>query len=137
MAGQLLGDRIALPVTVTSRAVELVAPSGVTRSSATKTVDPGARWRRPASRASGSPATSDGGFILPGFLPAFDAAAALVKMLDLLALHGTTLSEVVAALPAVHVGPRDRRDAVGAEGRGDALARRADARTATSSWSTG
>ncbi len=33
----------------------------------------------------GFAASTDGGFILPGFLPAFDAAATLVKVLELLA----------------------------------------------------
>jgi phosphomannomutase len=37
------------------------------------------------------------------FLPAFDAAAALAKMLDLLARSGRALSEVVASLPTVHM----------------------------------
>ena len=32
----------------------------------------------------GFAASTDGGFILPGFLPAFDAAAMLVKLLELL-----------------------------------------------------
>ena len=31
----------------------------------------------------------DGGFILPGFLPAFDAAAAFVKLLELLRVTAT------------------------------------------------
>ena len=35
----------------------------------------------------GFAANADGGFILPGFLPAFDAAATFVKVLDLLASH--------------------------------------------------
>ena len=36
----------------------------------------------------GFAASTDGGFILPGFLPAFDAAATLVKVLELLARIG-------------------------------------------------
>ena len=51
----------------------------------------------------GFAASSEGGFILPSFLPAFDAAAAMVKMLELLALDGVTLSKVVSGLPAVHI----------------------------------
>jgi mannose-1-phosphate guanylyltransferase / phosphomannomutase len=46
---------------------------------------------------------TDGGFILPGFLPAFDAAATFIKTLDLLAHHGRRLSEVVAELPRPHM----------------------------------
>jgi mannose-1-phosphate guanylyltransferase/phosphomannomutase len=44
-----------------------------------------------------------GNFILPGFMPTFDAAATFVKMLDLLAHHEVSLSEVVAGLPRVHL----------------------------------
>ena len=52
----------------------------------------------------GFAASSDGGYILPGFLPAFDAAAALVKLLELLARDGRTLSDGAStALPRVHL----------------------------------
>ncbi len=46
---------------------------------------------------------TDGGFIIPGFLPAFDAAAAFVKVLELLARHDVRLSEVVDDLPRPHI----------------------------------
>ena len=48
-------------------------------------------------------ANTDGSFILADFLPAFDAAAAMVKLLELLAQEETALSKVVAALPPVHM----------------------------------
>jgi mannose-1-phosphate guanylyltransferase/phosphomannomutase len=51
----------------------------------------------------GFAANQHGEFILPGFLPAFDAAASLVKVLDLLAFSGERLSHIVADLPKVHV----------------------------------
>jgi len=51
----------------------------------------------------GLAADGEGGFILPGFIPAFDAAAAFVKVLDLLARSNQRLSHVVAALPRVHL----------------------------------
>lgn len=66
----------------------------------------------------GFAATSDGGFILPEFLPAFDAAAAMVKMLELLAVAGEALSKVVSGLPPAHivhetvVTPWDQKGAV-------------------------
>jgi mannose-1-phosphate guanylyltransferase / phosphomannomutase len=44
-----------------------------------------------------------GGFILPGFLPAFDGAAALLKMLDLLGRSKRSLGDVVDGLPTVHL----------------------------------
>jgi len=48
-------------------------------------------------------ATVDGAFAFPRFVPAFDAMAALVTMLELLARSGTRLSKVVAGLPPTHV----------------------------------
>jgi mannose-1-phosphate guanylyltransferase / phosphomannomutase len=53
--------------------------------------------------AVGFAASTDGGFIIPAFLPAFDAAAALVKLLELLALDAVPLSKVVGDLPPVHI----------------------------------
>jgi mannose-1-phosphate guanylyltransferase/phosphomannomutase len=44
-----------------------------------------------------------GNFILPGFMPGFDAAAMFVKVLDLLARQERRLSDVVAELPRTHV----------------------------------
>jgi mannose-1-phosphate guanylyltransferase/phosphomannomutase len=51
----------------------------------------------------GFAASTDGGYILPGFLPAFDAAANLVKVLELLARAGERLSSIVSHLPRVHM----------------------------------
>jgi mannose-1-phosphate guanylyltransferase / phosphomannomutase len=48
-------------------------------------------------------ASQDGGFIFPDFLPAYDATATLVKLLELLARAGAPLSKVVADLPPVHI----------------------------------
>ena len=48
-------------------------------------------------------ASQDGGYIFPSFLPAYDAAAAFVHILGLLAESGRRLSDVVHALPRVHV----------------------------------
>jgi mannose-1-phosphate guanylyltransferase/phosphomannomutase len=47
--------------------------------------------------------TPDGGCIWPEFLPAYDAAVTLVKLLDLLAAVDRPLSMVVEALPEIHV----------------------------------
>jgi mannose-1-phosphate guanylyltransferase/phosphomannomutase len=44
-----------------------------------------------------------GGFIFPGFLPAFDAVATLVHLLAMLASTGEQLSKLVSGLPAVHI----------------------------------
>ncbi|MGI8754718.1 MAG: sugar phosphate nucleotidyltransferase [Acidimicrobiales bacterium] len=101
VAGHLLGDRIALPVNTTSAAERLVAPHGV---AITHTKTSTEALMAAASQAGvGFAASGDGGFILPGFLPAFDASAALVKLLELLAKERTTLSAVRQSLPRIHM----------------------------------
>ena len=117
----LLGDTIALPVNVTTHAERLAQAHGIrvrptkltAQALADAATEPGV----------GMAADGQGGFILPGFLPAFDAAAAFVKVLDLLARTGQRLSTLVAALPRGPRRPRDGRDAVGPEGHGHAVAR--------------
>jgi mannose-1-phosphate guanylyltransferase/phosphomannomutase len=97
----LLGDRIALPVTTTQHARALAAAHGV---NVRETKLSGAALMDAATEPGvGFAADADGGFILPGFLPAFDAAAAFVKMLDLLARSGERLSDVRNRQPRVHV----------------------------------
>jgi mannose-1-phosphate guanylyltransferase/phosphomannomutase len=101
VSGHILGDRVALPVNVTSQAERVAAAHGV-----------GVQWTKISTSALmdaalepgvGFAASDEGGFILPGFLPAFDAAATFVKVLELLARSGERLSKVVAGLPRVHV----------------------------------
>ena len=101
VAGHLLGDRIALPVNASSLAEQLVAPHGVTIQH-TKT-STHALMAAASEKGCGFAASGDGGFILPGFLPAFDASAALVKLLELLAKEHTSLSAVRESLPRVHM----------------------------------
>ncbi|MEO5679952.1 MAG: sugar phosphate nucleotidyltransferase, partial [Acidimicrobiales bacterium] len=93
--------RIALPVNMTMHAERLAADAGAE-----------ILWTKlsiPALMASSSEpgvvfaADDQGGFIVPSFLPAFDAAAALAHLLGLLAATGQKLSKVVASLPEAHV----------------------------------
>ncbi|HEV2071703.1 MAG TPA: hypothetical protein VGR26_18105, partial [Acidimicrobiales bacterium] len=95
------GCRIALPVTVTSRAEELAGGLGaevVWTKVATSALMHAALADDVALAAS-----LDGGFIFPSFLPAFDGVAAFARMLELLARTGTQLSKVRATLPATHL----------------------------------
>jgi len=101
VAGHLVGDRIALPVNVSSVAERLVEGHDV-RIQHTKT-STAALMAAASEKGVGFAASGDGGFILPGFLPAFDAGAALVKLLELLAKADTTLSAVRESLPRVHL----------------------------------
>jgi mannose-1-phosphate guanylyltransferase/phosphomannomutase len=101
VSGHLLGDRVALPVAVSSHAAAIVERHGAevlwTKLSTPALMDAA------SEKGVGFAASIDGGYILPGFLPAFDAAAALVKVLELLAITGRRLSEVVAELPRPHI----------------------------------
>ncbi len=101
VSDHLVGDRVALPVSVTHHAARIVGANGVSVCE-TKISTP-ALMEAATEAGVGFAASQDGGFILPGFLPAFDAAAALVKLLELLARHDVRLSKVVADLPRVHI----------------------------------
>ena len=101
VADHLLGDQVALPVAVTRHAETILGSRGV-RVRYTEMSTP-ALMDASTEEGVGFAASLDGGYILPGFLPAFDAAATLVKTLELLARHDTTLSSVVAGLPRVHM----------------------------------
>ncbi len=101
VADHLVGDRIAVPVSASRHITEIAAAAGATiewtKTSTTALMDAAMR------DDVGFAASDDGGFIVPGFLPAFDAAASLVKLLELLALEQTSLARVVADLPRSHV----------------------------------
>jgi mannose-1-phosphate guanylyltransferase/phosphomannomutase len=101
VSGHLLGDSVALPVTVTRHAEAIAAVHDV-RVRRTKLSTP-ALMDAASEPGVGFAASTDGGFILPGFLPAFDAAASLVKVLELLARTGTRLSTIVEGLPRPHL----------------------------------
>jgi len=101
VSGHLLGDRVALPVATTSHAEAIVAEHGIAVQW-TKLSTP-ALMDAASEEGVGFAASLDGGYILPGFLPAFDAAASLVKLLELLCRTGVSLSEVVAGLPTPHL----------------------------------
>jgi len=101
VSGYMIGDRIALPVNVTQVVEELLASADISVEY-TKTSTP-ALMDAATHPGVGFAASTDGGYILPGFLPAFDAAASLVKLLELLARTGTRLSSVVDQLPRVHI----------------------------------
>jgi mannose-1-phosphate guanylyltransferase/phosphomannomutase len=100
VAGHLDGDRVAVPVTTTDRVGQVLAPRGV-RVELTK-VSSAALMEAATEPGVGFAMDDAGGYILPGFLPAFDGAAALLKVLELLMRADQRLSEVVDGLPAVH-----------------------------------
>ena len=95
---------MALPVTATGHADELAEAAGLevvrTPTSPSDLMQ--------AARESGMVLAADGegAFVIPDFQPAFDAMAALCKLLELLAPTTTPVSELVAALPAVNISQR-------------------------------
>jgi len=95
------GQSIALPLSATMHAEALARDRGV-EVVRTK-LSNAALMAAAARKGVGFAASTSGGFILPSFLPAFDAAAALVKLLELLALDGVPLSKVVGNLPSVYI----------------------------------
>ena len=95
------GARIALPVSVSRQAERIAAARGAeivwTKLSEANLMEVASSDRVDFA------ASLEAGFIWPEFLPAFDATATLVELLEMLAVTGHKLSEVVASLPPVHV----------------------------------
>jgi mannose-1-phosphate guanylyltransferase / phosphomannomutase len=93
------GARVAVPVNVTS-AVDSILPA----DSVVRTKVWGSHLMETATaREVVFAGTGEGGCIWPDFLPAYDAATTLVKLLDLLAAVDRPLSSIVAELPISHV----------------------------------
>jgi len=94
------GAGVAVPVNVTNAVERIVDGSG----EVVRTRLWGASLMETATARSVMFAgTPDGGCIWPEFLPAYDAAVTLMKLLDLLAAVDRPLSAVVDALPEIHV----------------------------------
>ncbi|MFI5047098.1 MAG: sugar phosphate nucleotidyltransferase [Acidimicrobiia bacterium] len=93
------GARVAVPVNVTDAVDQLLPADAVIRSKVWGTD----LMERATARGTVFAGTADGGCIWPDFLPAFDAATTLVKLLDLLSAADRSLSTVVATLPETHV----------------------------------
>ncbi len=102
VSAQVAGARIALPVAVSSAAERIATDNGAeivwTKVSASHIMEVAETTQGVVLAAS-----QDGGFIFPDFLPAFDATAALVHLLELLARSGLRLSKLVAGLPRLHM----------------------------------
>ncbi|MGH9119975.1 MAG: sugar phosphate nucleotidyltransferase [Acidimicrobiales bacterium] len=101
LGSHIVGEEMALPVGVTHHAEEIVERAGL-KVRLTK-MSSAALMEAATDRRVGFAASLDGGYILPGFLPAYDAAAALVKLLELLALDQARVSDIVHKLPRVHI----------------------------------
>ena len=112
----LEGSRVVLPVSATTKATELVEAH---KGSVTLTATSASAVMAGSSDPHVSfAADTEGRFVVPGFMPAFDAIATFVTLLDLLAVSSQPLSEVVDTIPPVHmvslevVTPWDRKGSV-------------------------
>lgn len=101
VAPHIDGEAIVVPVNATVHVGRMLADAGVEVREAK--MSSAALMAAAEEPGAGFAASTDGGFILPGFLPAFDAAAMLVKLLELLARHDVRLSSVVDELPRPHI----------------------------------
>jgi mannose-1-phosphate guanylyltransferase/phosphomannomutase len=95
------GARLALPVAV-SRGAERIAKQFGARVVWTK-LSAAHLMEIAGSGEVDFAASQEGGFIWPDVLPAYDATATLVKLLDLLAAGDRPLSDIVAGVPASFV----------------------------------
>ena len=99
------GRRIAVPVSATREvervAAELGASVEPTKLAVSSLMEAAIAFK--ADFAGGS----DGGYAFPPFLPAFDAVAALVFLLEMLAHGSAPLSATVDKLPPVRVAHRE------------------------------
>jgi mannose-1-phosphate guanylyltransferase/phosphomannomutase len=95
------GACVALPVSVPNAAVAICEEAGATiaftKLSSSHLMEVAAR---PGITFA---ASQSGGFIWPRFLPAYDATATLVMLVEMLAATGEPLSKLVRSLPPAHV----------------------------------
>jgi len=93
--------RIALPVTASDRTVRRCQEYGVELM--LTPLSPSGLLEAAASGGVSFASDRRGGYVFPAFLPAFDAAAALVRVVSLLEASSTSLAELVDATPAMPI----------------------------------
>lgn len=99
------GVNIAVPVSTTSGVESVAARSGntVIRTKVSRNALMDAALKHDLVFAG----AGAGGYIFPGFLPAYDGMISLVKLLELLTYTGKTLSENLAGLPRFNYFTRE------------------------------
>ena len=92
--------RVALPVSVSRQAERIAAEAGAeivwTKLSTSHLMEVA------GSGTVALAASQEGGFIFPAFIPAYDATATFVNILELLARTGLRLSKLVAGFDRIH-----------------------------------
>ncbi len=100
------GTRVAVPFSATSGVEEVCARYGA--SCVRTKADARSLMEMAGSEAGiGFAGDSDGGFIFPRFLPAFDAMLSVGKLLEMLGRSGRKLGEVRAGLPRYYRAAAD------------------------------
>jgi mannose-1-phosphate guanylyltransferase / phosphomannomutase len=92
---------IALPVTASDRTVRRCRERGIALM--LTPLSPSGLLEAAASGGVSFASDRRGGYVFPAFLPAFDAAAALVRVVSLLEESATPLAEIVAATPPMPI----------------------------------
>jgi mannose-1-phosphate guanylyltransferase/phosphomannomutase len=92
---------VALPVTASDRTVRECRARGV--ELVLTPLSPSGLLREAASGGVSFASDRRGGYVFPAFLPAFDAAAALVRLVSLLERSPTSLADIVDATPAMPI----------------------------------
>jgi mannose-1-phosphate guanylyltransferase/phosphomannomutase len=93
--------RVALPVTASAHTLRLCAERGLDAVPAPLSTS--GLLEAAASGGVAFAADRRGGYAFPFFLPAFDAAAALVRLMSLLGQGAGSLADVVGAMPAMPI----------------------------------
>ncbi len=93
--------RVALPVTASDRTVRRCAELGVEMMLTPLT--PSGLLEAAASGGVSFASDQRGGYVFPAFLPAFDAAAALARLISLLEDSSAPLAEIVDATPSMPI----------------------------------
>jgi mannose-1-phosphate guanylyltransferase/phosphomannomutase len=93
--------RVALPVTASDRTVRRCGEYGIELM--LTPLSPSGLLEAAASGGVSFASDQRGGYVFPAFLPAFDAAAALVRVVSLLEASSTSLAEIVDATPAMPI----------------------------------
>ena len=94
-------DRVALPVTASDRILRVCEERGV---AVTLTpLSPSGLLDTAASGGISFASDRRGGFVFPAFLPAFDAAATLARLISLLGQGSASVAEIVDAIPPMPI----------------------------------
>jgi mannose-1-phosphate guanylyltransferase/phosphomannomutase len=94
-------EKVALPVTASDASLRYCAERGI--EVALTPLSPSGLLETAASGGVSFASDRRGGYVFPSFLPAFDAAAALARLLSLLGRGSSSLEDLVDAMPPMPI----------------------------------